>query len=296
VDKLTLEYIVTNQATLIQDLDRRLGVVRDFVRQVADARATGLYLYGPAGTGKTRTVTSTLAKSLDCPYVYFRGHLTPIGLFELLAENQDEIIVLDDLSSVFESDIALQILLSALEPPAFRDRTRPVEYKRQGKRQVAQFRGGIICISNLELHGNELLDAFNSRTNTMKYDPSSAELGAFMLKVASLGYPATETSTMTPAEATDVARYVIEKILRIGSRFDLRLLVGKAFVSYQQVKDGEAESDWRDLVTATIEQHLLEPKHEGISLPTRKERMEEDRRILLEILQSHTKRDEQMSE
>src|SRR5438067_366936 len=87
----------------------------------------------------------------------------PVGqLFELLAEHPDEVIVLDDLGSLFKSDVALQLLLSALESPHGRDRGRVVRYKRQNHEECVVFRGGLICISNRELHDQELLGAFKS--------------------------------------------------------------------------------------------------------------------------------------
>jgi hypothetical protein len=106
------------------------------------------------------------------PYTYQRGHLTPMGLFELIAEHPDEVIVLDDLAAVLKNDIALQILLSALEHPTSRDRSRVVKYRRQGREVRAVFRGGIVCISNKELHNEELLGAFKSRVHTLNYDPA----------------------------------------------------------------------------------------------------------------------------
>jgi hypothetical protein len=60
-------------------------------------------------------------------YAYQRDHLTPMGLFELIAENVEEVLVLDDLGDVLKSDVALQILLSALEHPTARDRSRVVK-------------------------------------------------------------------------------------------------------------------------------------------------------------------------
>ena len=62
-----------------------------------------------------------------------RGHLTLMGLFKSIAEYPDEVIVLDDPRAVLKSDVALQILLSALEHPTGRDRGRVVKYRRQGR-------------------------------------------------------------------------------------------------------------------------------------------------------------------
>ena len=65
-----------------------------------------------------------------------------------------------------------------------------------------------------------------------------------------------EAPSIKPTEARDVARHVIGELLRLRCRFDLRLLVGKALPDFQQWKDGETESHWRELVTASIEEHL----------------------------------------
>ena len=121
----TLQQIADNRETLLAELNRRQGIVRDYVRAVARQYATGLYLFGRPGTAKTHTVRAVLEQDIREPYTYQRGHLTPMGLFELIAEHPDDVIVLDDLTSVLDSDVALQILLSALEHPAPGDRTQP---------------------------------------------------------------------------------------------------------------------------------------------------------------------------
>ena len=68
-------------------------------------------------------------------------------------------------------------------------------------------------------------------------------------------------------------------MLRLSCRFDLRLLVNKAFPDYQQWKDGEAESDWRDLVTASIEEHLVAVRHSAESPLSREARKDEEHSI-----------------
>ena len=175
----TLQQIADNRETLLAELNRRQGIVRDYVRAVARQYATGLYLFGRPGTAKTHTVRAVLEQDIREPYTYQRGHLTPMGLFELIAEHPDDVIVLDDLTSVLDSDVALQILLSALEHPAPGDRTRSrvVKYRRQGREERVAFRGGLICISNRELHDDEMLGAFKSRVHTLNYDPADAQLG-----------------------------------------------------------------------------------------------------------------------
>ena len=284
----TLQYVVDNRATLLSEIKRRQGILRDYVKGVAQQYATGLYLYGRPGTAKTHTVRSVLETEIRELYTYQRGHLTPMGLFELIAQHSDEVIVLDDLASIFRSDVALQILLSALEHPPGRDRGRVVKYRRQGREDRVVFRGGIICISNRELHDDELLGAFKSRVHTLNYDPSDAQLGALMLAIAELGGSADGAG---PEERTAVAHYVIGEMVRLGARFDLRLLLNKALPTYQQWKDGETESDWRDLVTASIEEHLVGVRHTDEKVPSRADTKEEEQAVIREIMRIHATRE-----
>ncbi len=291
----TLDYIAENREALLADLAHRQAVARDFVRGVARQYATGVYLFGRPGTAKTYMVRAVLKREIGELYCYQRGHLTPVGLFELLADHRDEVIVLDDLATIFKCDIALQILLSALEHPAPSDRTRTriVKYRRKGAEEQVAFRGGVICISNRELHDDDdMLGAFKSRVHTLNYDPSDAQLGALMLDIADKGWPAGRPP-IPPAKCVAVARFVIGEMLRLGCRFDLRLFMNKALPLYLQWKDDETESDWRDLVVASIEQHLVAVRHSD-GQPTREERKAEEHDILRQILRQHPSREERV--
>jgi hypothetical protein len=294
-EALTLQHIKENRSNYRAELQRRQAIVRDYVRGVARDYATGLYLYGRPGTAKTHTVRAVLEEEIKEIYTYQRGHLTPMGLFELLGVHRDEVIVLDDLGAILQSIVALQILLSALEHPTSRDRIRPVKYRRQGREERVDFGGGIICVSNKELQDEDMLGAFKSRVHTLNYDPSDAQLGALMLDLADRGWPSGSANPeITPEEARTVADYLIGEMLRLACPFDLRLLVNKAFPDFQQWKDGEAESDWRDLVTAGIEEHLVAVRHSEEPPVSREARKEEERAIAQEIVRDHASRDDRV--
>ncbi|MFZ1934988.1 MAG: hypothetical protein WCB27_18470 [Thermoguttaceae bacterium] len=294
-ENMTLEHIANNRQTLLAELYQRQAIVRDYVRGVARQYDTGLYLFGRPGTAKTYTVRAVLEREIKEIYTYQRGHLTPLGLFELIAGQANDVIVLDDLGAVLKSDVALQILLSALEHPTSRDRSRVVKYRRQGSEARAVFRGGIVCISNRVLHDDELLGAFKSRVHTLNYNPTDAQLGALMLEIADRGWPAgSGNPEINPETARTVARYLISEMLRLSCPFDLRLLLNKAFPDYQQWKDGEAESDWRDLITASIEENLVAVRHGEESPLSRGARKEEEHAIVQEILHDHESRDDRV--
>jgi hypothetical protein len=170
-----------------------------------------------------------------------------------------------------------------------------VKYRRQGSELSANFRGGIVCISNRQLHDDDVLGAFKSRVHTLNYDPSDAQLGALMLDLADRGWPGGSATPAIPRDvAREVAHYLIAEMLRLSCPFDLRLLVNKAFPDYQQWKDGEAESDWRDLITAGIEEHLIAVRHAESSLMSRDGRKEEEHAIVESIVRDYPSRDERV--
>jgi hypothetical protein len=295
MEQMTLQRIVENRPAYLAELKKRQAILRDYVRAVARTYATGLYLHGRPGTAKTYTVRAVLEQEIREIYVYLRGHLTPLGLFELIAANCDEVIVLDDIAAILKSDVALQILLSALEHPTTRDLSRIIKYRRQGEEQRAAFRGGIVCISNRELRDDDLLGAFKSRVHTLNYDPSDAQLGALMLDIADRGWPISAVNPeIEPEAAHTVAHYLIGEMLRLSCPFDLRLFINKALPTYQQWKDGEAESDWRDLITASIEEHLVAVRHSQEPPVSREARKEEEQAIVQEIIRDHAARDERV--
>src|SRR5258708_6017222 len=143
-DAPAIKHITNNRTAILAELRTRQTILRDYVCAVARHYSTGLYLFGRPGTAKTHTVRAVLDNELNEPYQYKRGHLTPGGLFDLLAESPDALIVLDDLANIFKSEVALQLLLSALEYPTNPDRSRIVEYRKKNTQQSFAFRGGII--------------------------------------------------------------------------------------------------------------------------------------------------------
>ncbi len=116
-----------------------------------------------------------------------------------------------------------------------------------------------------------------------------------MLDIADRGWPSgSGNPEINPESAHTVTHYLIGEMLRLACPFDLRLLVNKAFPDYQQWKDGEAESDWRDLITASIEQHLVAVRHFPEQPVSREARKDEEHAIVQEIVQNHPCRDERV--
>lgn len=278
-----LEFLTEAQRQALQALNHRLAIVRDRVRGVALSHHPGFYLCGRAGSGKTHTVRTTL-ESLGVRYHYHVGHLTPLGLFELLAQLPDRVIVLDDVSAIFTQPIALQILLAALgqQPPGTGGRI--IQYRRQGRVIRAGFVGGIICLSNLTLHPNPLLTAIKSRVHYLRYDPTDEQLAACMLAIAQQGWPAAAPQ-LSPVECVAIANYLIDEAQRLACPLDLRLLIDKAFPDYLQFRRRETETHWHDLITSTLKEQLTDLRHPPrVRLLTRRERKAAEQQLVQSLL------------
>jgi hypothetical protein len=268
----------------LEELEQQLGVLRDRVRGVARRHHAGAYIYGPPGTAKSHTVQKTLDEE-QIEYAYHAGHLTPLGLFELLADHSDKVIVLDDVSELLRANVALQILLAALGTQPTEVGVRVVRYRRQGRVEEVQFRGGIILLSNLELAGGPVLDAIRSRVHCLEYAPSDEQMEALLLHIASQGW-----RDVPPDECLDVAKFLIGESHKMGVRLDLRLLVDKALPDYLQYKQGHAETHWRDLVLAMLRARVAPLENTTDAHRTRWAEKQQEHALLRDILQRHATR------
>jgi hypothetical protein len=171
--------------------------------------------------------------------------------------------------------VGLQILLAALGrspedagTPGV-ENARIITYKCKGIEQRTVFTGGIVAISNLELHDGDLLSAIKSRTDPVKYAPSDQELAALMLDIAAQGYTLEQPkmaeegkrTSLTSDECREVAMFVVERSLDRSCHLDLRVLVDKSFPKRLQFENGDADNHWKDLVLMSIEEQLIEPRH-----------------------------------
>lgn len=278
----------------LDELNSRILVVRDRVRGVALGHHTGFYLFGRAGTSKTYTVKKTLDE-LEVKYEYLDGHLTPMGMFDLLATYHDRVIVLDDVSQIFADKKAIQILLAALGNQPDDRHTRIVKYRRQGHDQTVRFTGGIIAISNLELHSQPLLEALKSRVHYLKYSPTDEQIAALMMEVAKKGWPS-DDQKLTTDECREVATFLIAESQRINVRLDMRMLVDKAFPDFLQHRDGDCEAHWKDLIRTSLEEQMVELTHTKAEESSRQACKEQEQEIVREIMATLSDRHQQLAE
>lgn len=226
-------------------LEGQRDFIRDRTLSVAEKYQNGCFLVGRAGTGKTRLVTDVLDRC-EALWTYRNARMSPMGLYSLLEEHPEHVIVLDDIGSLFDERTALQILLAALggRPGG----PRPITYtiKEKSERKSFDFKGSIIAISNVGLRRDPLADAVASRIPILEHNPSDAQLAAFMRSQAQKGY-----EDLTPTECLDVVEYVIEASRQNDYQLDLRWME-RGWQDYRFTKYSNALRSWQELISSSM--------------------------------------------
>ena len=257
---------------LVQEFEGKLQFIRDRVASVAHQYHTGWYLTGRPGTSKTFTVKQELER-LEEQNLYRNARMNAWGLFSLLADHPEHLIVLDDITSLFSSKQAMQIFLAALDGTP--GKPRLVSYRTKDTEETIQFSGSIIAISNVPLRSDPLARALGSRIVVLEHEPSDDEISAFMRHLASKCF-----LDLSPDECMEVAEFIIAETRAHDQRLDLRHLT-KAWQDYRQCKHGRAKTSWQELVRTSLRKLINESV-----LPMKKsEDMDNQRQLVKELME-----------
>lgn len=262
---------------LLEDYLEQLALMEDRVRGVVNGYNTGAYFYGPTGVSKSHTTLKTL-NTLGARYHQQKGKITPPVLFDLIAKHHDKVIVLDDVSAIFDHPVARQIFLAALDANELSGRI--VEYKTANSiRPPVLFTGGIIAISNIPLdgHKNEILAAVKSRVPHLHINPSDEQIFALMRSVAENGLKG-----LPPKDCLEVCNFVINEVQKANAKPSMRLYVDGALADYRQWRDGKSVCHWKDLTVSRLEGKQVEILHPKNDI-SRAERTDSERRICVDI-------------
>jgi len=265
---LMVNYSQSSEPSHLDILNQRLNIIKDMVRMVAAKKSNGFYLHGRGGTSKTYSVRQTL-KEAGVAHCYVSGHITPMGLFDLLKVNSDSVIVIDDIGTLLDQPTGKGILLAALGEQSHGE-GRVVTYRRRGKDEKVVFTGGIIMMSNIELDDDPVIGAFCSRANPYLYDPTDAEIIALMRHITADGWTAKD-SDITAAECKEVVDFIESESVRLGMRPDMRTLCDKGLPFMQAWNDGTVTTHWRDMLRASMEKRV---KALQFTLPPRVSKLE----------------------
>jgi len=146
-------------------INQRFGFVSDMVMMLARGDQASVVVTGPGGLGKSYTVSKTLTDAgfLDVSnvedfdvgtkiaksFTVIKGYSTPKGLYRILYENRNGVIVFDDCDSVLKDPVSLNLLKGALDSYSRRIISWRADMKDEELPQAFEFKGRVVFISNL---------------------------------------------------------------------------------------------------------------------------------------------------
>ena len=240
----------------------RLEHIKCGVRDCVNGYATGVYAFGPRGTGKTEVIERTL-NEMKAKYDGDIKGLTDQGLLELAEENDGEHrnrhILLDDCYEGLKKDRFRQYLLGLLRHVKDKDDpdkvgVRTIKYKRHRQLVTVKFEKSIMITSNVPLisHDSQILEAVEDRVNVYDHDPPPDEMIAFIYHLAE-----TEDYALTPKERLTVADFVVEKFDELSIKPSLRWYCDKGIKVYKSDKLGKSSLGWKERLAALMEKKTL---------------------------------------
>ena len=160
--------IVTKPTTESDDevmdrIEQRFEILHQMTRATISGDVRAMIVVGPPGVGKSYGVEFELEKSglfdkisgKKIKYEVVKGAMTPIGLYCTLYRHSDanNVLVFDDCDSVFQDELALNILKAALDSGKKRKihwNSDSAMLRREGVPDMFDFKGGCIFITNLK--------------------------------------------------------------------------------------------------------------------------------------------------
>ena len=239
----TLATTKAARAAALDQYRRLVALLADRVRSVARGFQTGAYIVGRPGAGKTHTVRRVL-DACEADYVFLNGRVTPAALYDAIEERPDSVLVIDDVSTLFNHLQAAQILMAAVggDPGT----PRRVTYVTKAEKRETHFRGGVIAIANRPLGHDPVAAALASRLAVLEHEPTDDMLIAFMGAEARKG-----VKDVPGRECLQVFEHVVE-VCRGGEyRVDLRYFY-KGLEDYRCWKAGDCEADWKILIQSSM--------------------------------------------
>jgi len=180
-DPVVLAVAETDEEVM-ERIAERFEILHQMTRATIAGDVRAMIVVGPPGVGKSYGVEYELEKSglfdkissRKIKYEIIKGAISPIGLYCTLYKHSDanNVLVFDDCDSVFQDELALNILKAALDS----GKKRRIHWnsdssmlRREGVPDCFDFKGGAIFITNLKFENlkskrmQDHLEALQSR-------------------------------------------------------------------------------------------------------------------------------------
>jgi len=254
-----LEPVVTEtDAEIAARLDESYAAMNTMALATALGKNKSLIISGPAGVGKSHTVTQVLDKLEDQTLgTFVKGYVRPTGLYKMLYENRFKkcVVVFDDADSIFMDDVSLNLLKAACDM----SRTRRLSWLSESKMEDEEgerlprsfeFEGSIIFITNYDFDlliekGNRLAPHFQALISRSHYldlgIKTNREYVIRLKQVVSAGM--LRDSGFSKAQETELLDFIEDNQNRLRE-LSLRMVMKLAGLM-------NMSSDWKKLAKST---------------------------------------------
>ena len=239
-------------------INDRFGFVSDMVTMLCNGAQPSVVITGPGGLGKSYTVSKTLEANgfkdvsildedfaIGAPmpknkFIVVKGHSTPKGLYRLLYENKDGVIVFDDCDSVLKDPVSLNLLKGALDSYSRRIISWRADIKDEDLPTTFEFKGRVVFISNLS--SSQIDQAIITRSMAVDLSMTTAQ------KVERMRHIMDSSEFMPDADA----QHKVDAITLIDLlQDDVKELSLRTLIQVVKIRSS-AGANWRNLAEYTI--------------------------------------------
>jgi hypothetical protein len=258
--KRVIDTVVSLPKAKVDDtpINTRFDHLTDLVKMVAQKETASCVVVGEGGLGKTHTVLKALEAAglrdiseLEVDQVadgrksfrVVKGFSTAKGLFRILHENKDSILVFDDCDSVLKDPDSLNLLKGALDSYDKRLITWNTSLENDGLPRMFQFKGGVVFISNMPLE--KISQAIRSRSLVVDLSMSKEQKIERMRVIAASDEFLPDISTQAKADALAL----IDEMKDEAGEISLRTLI-----SVSKIRNSSVSKDWKSLAKYVLVQ------------------------------------------
>lgn len=186
-----VEDLPETEDEIIERMKVKFANIQEYANGIVSGAIRGMVVSGPGGIGKTETLVRIFEAAHEEKKAKFEhvkgGNVTPVHLYKLLYENRHEknIVMLDDVDKVWNSEDSLNIMKSALDSSLYRTITWSSEAAILRRDEIPfsfPYNGSLVFVTNRNIiheiengRGKDVdhLEAFVDRTAYISLRPVS---------------------------------------------------------------------------------------------------------------------------
>jgi hypothetical protein len=258
---------VETDEEVMNRIEERFNILQEMTRATISGDVRAMIVVGPPGVGKSYGVEFELEKSglfdkisgRKIKYEVIKGAMTPIGLYCTLYRHSDRnnVLVFDDCDSVFQDELALNILKAALDSGKKRKihwNSDSAMLRREGVPDQFDFKGGCIFITNLKFDNlkskkmQDHLEALQSRCHFLDLTLNTMRDRFLRIKQIFRQGQLFNDYEFTPEQGDEILAFMDEnkdKLREMSLRMALKL------ADLTKV----SQSNWKSLARSTCMKH-----------------------------------------